>query len=51
MLHIEEDESRYALQVIGDLFDHFFVKTAAAAKRKAAWNAAKQTAAGKPPVK
>ena len=51
MLHVEEREARFALEVIWEVFDHYFVKPAAALKRKAEWNANKQAPAGKPPVK
>ncbi|MET4328333.1 hypothetical protein ABIB80_004164 [Bradyrhizobium sp. i1.15.2] len=50
VIDVEAHEAEWCLEVIEELFDHFYVGPAAAAAKKAALNA-KLTAGGKPPAK
>lgn len=50
VVEVEEGEAEWCLQLLLDLFDHFYVAPARAAARRAAL-AEKLTAAGKPPMK
>ena len=47
---VEPHEAEWSLDILRDLFDHYYVKPALAKKQKAALDA-KLTAAGKPPSK
>ena len=50
IIPVEEYEAEFCLEIIEEMFDHFYVRPALAAKRKAALNA-KLAAGGKPPAK
>lgn len=50
VLPVEEHEARFALEVIEEMFELYFIGPARAAAKKAAWNAGKQVPAGKKPV-
>jgi hypothetical protein len=50
VIEVEPQEAEWCLQVLEDLFEHFYVGPAAAAAKKAALDA-KLKAAGKPPSK
>lgn len=50
IIDVEEHEAEWCLDILDALFDHFYVRPAKAAARKAALNA-KLAAAGKPPAK
>lgn len=50
IISVEAHEAEWCLEVIEDLFDHFYVGPAIAASKKAALNA-KLAAGGKPPAK
>lgn len=50
IIDVEEHEAEWCLDILDGLFDHFYVRPAKAAARKAALNA-KLAAAGKPPAK
>lgn len=50
VVDVEEGEAEWCLQLLTDLFDHFYVAPARAATKRAAL-AAKLAAAGKPPMK
>ncbi|MGM4870453.1 DUF4145 domain-containing protein [Bradyrhizobium sp. 956_D2_N1_5] len=50
VIDVEPEEAEWCLEVIEELFDHFYVGPAAAAAKKAALNA-KLAAGGKPPAK
>lgn len=47
---VDAHEAEWCLDILEEMFDHFYVKPALAAQRKAALNA-KLSAAGKPPAK
>jgi hypothetical protein len=48
VIEVEPEEAEWCLQILEDLFEHFYVGPAAAAAKKAALDA-KLKAAGKPP--
>lgn len=50
VIDVDPEEAEWCLEVIEELFDHFYVGPAAAAAKKAALNA-KLAAGGKPPAK
>jgi hypothetical protein len=50
IIDVEPEEAEWCLQIIEEMFDHFYVRPAQAAARKAALNV-KLSAAGKPPAK
>lgn len=50
IVDVQPEEADWCLQILEEMFDHFYVRPAAAAARKAALNA-KLAAAGKPPAK
>jgi hypothetical protein len=50
IVEVEEGEAEWCLELLLDLFDHFYVAPARAAERRAVL-AAKLAAAGKPPMK
>jgi uncharacterized protein DUF4145 len=50
VIDVEPSEAEWCLEILEDMFDHYYVKPAQAAARKAALNA-KLVAAGKPPSK
>ena len=50
VIDVEPHEAEWCLETIEDLFEHFYVGTAAAKAKKAALNA-KLAAGGKPPAK
>ncbi|MCO5164361.1 MAG: DUF4145 domain-containing protein [Mesorhizobium sp.] len=50
IIDVEPEEAEWCLQIIEEMFDHFYVRPAQAAARKAALNA-KLSAAGKPLAK
>lgn len=50
VIDVEPHEAEWCLEIIEELFQHFYVRPAEAAARKAALNA-KLAAAGKPPAK
>jgi hypothetical protein len=50
IIDVEDHEAEYCLDILDDLFDHYYVKPADAARKKAALDA-KLKAAGKPPSK
>jgi hypothetical protein len=50
IIDVEPEEAEWCLQILEEMFDHFYVRPAAAAARKAALNA-KLAAAGKPTAK
>jgi hypothetical protein len=50
IIGVEEGEAEWCLQILRDLFDHFYVAPARAAERRASL-AVKLTQAGKPPMK
>jgi len=50
VIEVEPHEAEWCLEIIEELFQHFYVRPAEAAARKAALNA-KLAAAGKPPAK
>jgi len=50
VIDVEPHEAEWCLEIIEEMFEHFYVRPAQAAKRKAALDA-KLTAAGKPPSK
>lgn len=50
IIDVEDHEAEWCLEIIEEMFEHFYVKPAAAAARKAALDA-KLAAAGKPPSK
>ncbi len=50
VIEVEEAEAEWCLQILEEMFDHFYVRPAQAAARKAALNA-KLSAAGKPAAK
>lgn len=50
VIDVEAEEAEWCLEIIEELFQHFYVRPAEAAARKAALNA-KLAAAGKPPAK
>jgi hypothetical protein len=50
VVDVEEGEAEWCLQLLQDLFDHYYVAPARASERRAAL-AAKLSAAGKPPMK
>ncbi|MFL6760091.1 DUF4145 domain-containing protein [Sphingomonas sp.] len=50
IIDVEEGEAEWCLELLVDLFDHYYVKPALAAERRAAL-AEKLSAAGKPPMK
>jgi hypothetical protein len=50
IIDVDPEEAEWCLQILEEMFDHFYVRPAQAAARKAALNA-KLTAAGKPPAK
>lgn len=50
VVEVEEGEAEWCLQILLDLFDHYYVAPARAAEKRAALSA-KLAAAGKPPMK
>lgn len=50
IIDVEPEEAEWCLQILEEMFDHFYVRPAQAAARKAALNA-KLSAAGKPAAK
>jgi hypothetical protein len=50
VIDVEEHEAEWCLEILEQMFNHFYVQPAEAAARKAALDA-KLTAAGKPPSK
>jgi hypothetical protein len=50
IIDVEPHEAEWCLEIIEEMFDHFYVRPAAAAAKKAALNQ-KLAAAGKPPAK
>lgn len=50
IIDVDPEEAEWCLQILEELFDHFYVRPAQSAARKAALNA-KLSAAGKPPAK
>ena len=50
IIDVEPDEAEWCLEIIEELFEHFYVEPAAAMAKKAALDA-KLAAAGKPPSK
>ena len=50
IIPVEAHEAEFCLEIIEEMFDHYYVRPAIAAKRKAALDA-KLAAAGKPPSK
>jgi hypothetical protein len=50
VVDVEEGEAEWCLQILLDLFDHFYVAPARSAERRASL-ATKLSAAGKPPMK
>lgn len=50
VIDVEPGEAEWCLDILDDMFDHYYVKPAEVDARKAALNA-KLTAAGKPPAK
>ncbi|WP_091856141.1 DUF4145 domain-containing protein [Bosea robiniae] len=50
VIDVDPEEAEWCLEIIEELFQHFYVRPAEAAARKAALNA-KLAAAGKPPAK
>jgi hypothetical protein len=50
VIHVEPHEAEWCLEIVEELFEHFYVGPAAAKAKKAALNA-KLKAGGKPPSK
>ncbi len=50
VIDVEDEEAEWCLEIVAGLFDHYYVRPAAALKRKAKLDA-KLQAAGKPPSK
>jgi len=50
IIDVEEHEAEYCLEILDEMFDHFYVRPARLAAKKASLNA-KLAAAGKPPSK
>ena len=50
IIEVEDHEAEFCLEILDEMFDHFYVRPAKAAARKAALNA-KLSAAGKPAAK
>jgi hypothetical protein len=50
IIDVEEGEAEWSLELLGDMFDHYYVRPALAAEKRAAL-AEKLSAAGKPPMK
>jgi len=50
IIEVEPHEAEWSLEILEEMFDHFYVRPAAAKARKAALDA-KLKAAGKPPSK
>jgi hypothetical protein len=50
IIDVEDGEAEWCLELLADMFDHYYVRPAVAAERRAAL-AAKLSAAGKPPMK
>jgi hypothetical protein len=50
IVEVEEGEAEWCLELLTDMFDHYYVRPAIAAERRAAL-AEKLAAAGKPPMK
>ena len=50
VIDVEDHEAEWCLQIVSDLFDHYYVRPAVARERKAQLDT-KLQAAGKPPTK
>jgi hypothetical protein len=50
IVDVEDGEAEWCLELLTDMFDHYYVRPAVAAERRAAL-AEKLSAAGKPPMK